>query len=216
MRGTLYMANSIPIQWASSSKIYSPSSQHLYICGSSEGQFFVHIGVHDNMWTWDPDANGNVALGSPNHKWTSVYVNSGSINTSDRNLKDNICDLSSNPKFLEFFMKLVPSSFTFKDGNSGRTHIGFISQDIEKAMIECGLTSKDPKTIPVKRQSEVTVFDPKTGKSHTEIQEYTEDKIVEGEFVYSLRYEEFIALNTMMIQHLVKRIDHIEKVLSEM
>lgn len=223
MRGTLYMANSVPIQWASSSKIYSPSPQHLYICGSSEGNFFVHIGVHDNMWTWDPDVNGYVSLGSPNHKWGTVYSTSGSINTSDRNLKDNICDLSSNPKFLEFFMKLIPSSFTFKDGNSGRTHIGFISQDVEQAMIECELTSqdfagfcKDPKTIPVKKKSEVTVFDPKTGESHTEIQEYTEDKIVEGEFVYSLRYEEFIALNTMMIQHLVKKIDHIEKVLSEM
>lgn len=40
-------------------------------------------------------------------------------------------------------MKLQPVSFLFKDGTSGRTHIGFIAQDVEQAMSECGLTDLD-------------------------------------------------------------------------
>ena len=43
-------------------------------------------------------------------------------------------------KYLQLFLLLQPVSYLFKNGTSGRTHIGFISQDVEEAMIKCGIS----------------------------------------------------------------------------
>ena len=67
-------------------------------------------------------------------------------------------------------MLLQPKSYLFKDGESGRTHVGFISQDVEEAMSICGLTSlefagfcKDQKTERIENEEgnmeEKPVFD---------------------------------------------------------
>ena len=39
---------------------------------------------------------------------------------------------------------------------------------------------------------------------------HKEDVPIEGEFSYALRYEEFIALNTAMIQQLIQRVHELE------
>lgn len=75
--------------------------------------------------------NGAISLGSANYRFSQLYVTSSSISTSDKNYKDDIKSLTD--KHLQFFMKLQPVSFLFKDGTSGRTHIGFIAQDVEQA-----------------------------------------------------------------------------------
>lgn len=85
--------------------------------------------------------NGAISLGSGNYRFSQLYVTSSSISTSDKNYKDDIKSLTD--KHLQFFMKLQPVSFLFKDGTSGRTHVGFIAQDVEQAMSECGLTDLD-------------------------------------------------------------------------
>lgn len=203
------------INWSSAAKIYSPSAQNLFIAASDEGKFYLHLGVHDNTWALDPDANGMLGLGTANHKWNSIYATTGSINTSDRNMKNSIQKLDE--RYIQMFMKLLPVSFKFNDGTSGRTHIGFIAQDVESAMQEAGLTDiefagfcKDQKTIPVEKTQEVESINPETGELEYKTVTYTEDEPVEGEYIYSLRYEEFIALNTLMIQKLMERVDALE------
>jgi hypothetical protein len=39
--------------------------------------------------------------------------------------------------------KLTPMRFKYKDGTSDRFHVGFIAQDVERALTEAGLTAKD-------------------------------------------------------------------------
>ena len=103
-------------------------------------------------------------------------------------------------------MLLLPVSFTFKDGNSGRTHIGFISQDVEEAMTKVGLTSLDFAGFCKDTMTEEIIND----KNETErVQIYDENG--EAVYRYSLRYEEFIALNTAMIQDLILEVDALKE-----
>lgn len=88
-------------------------------------------------------------------------------------------------KYDEFFMALKPTRFKYNDGASGRLHLGFIAQDVEQAMLDAGLTARDLAAL-VKAP----------------VQEVMEDGITD--FHYSLRYGEFIALNTHMIQKLYR------------
>ena len=208
------------LYWSSNGpRIYCSGQQQMYLMASNDETYALHLGVHDGVWTLDPDVSGNLTLGTGNHKWGTVYSTTGTIQTSDRNLKKNIEEL--NEKHIAFFELLRPCSFKFVDGTSGRTHIGFVSQDVEDAMSACGLSDldfagfcKDQKTISVKKTMEVEVANPETKEVETQTFVVVEDEPVEGEYVYSLRYDEFVALNTMMIQYLMKRMDRIERNIS--
>ena len=114
-----------------------------------------------------------------------VYSNGSLIATSDKRVKKDIS--SFDKRYENFFMSLSPSIYKFIDGTSDRYHSGFISQEIEEALVDNGLTTKDFAGF-------IRYNDPETN----------EEK-------YALRYEEFIALNTYMIQKLYKRIDDLEK-----
>ena len=135
-------------------------------------------------------------LGSSGIRWANAYVASGVINSSDRNQKTDISyDLS---KYDAIFDALKPASFKFIDGTSGRTHTGFISQDIEDALEPSGLTSLDFATF---------IKSPK---------EDEEGQVIEGEYIYGLRYEEIIALCVKRIQDNDKKIAELEKQVAQL
>ncbi len=122
---------------------------------------------------------------------------------SDRNLKSNIKPLTE--KHILFFYLLQPVSFTFKNSKSGRTHVGFISQDVENAMKQAGLADldfagfcKDVKMIETENEY---------GNTTRQIEK---DEHGNDVYIYSLRYDEFIALNTFMIQNLYKENQYIK------
>lgn len=147
--------------------------------------------------------NGAISLGSGNYRFSQLYVTSSSISTSDKNYKDDIKSLTD--KHLQFFMKLQPVSFLFKDGTSGRTHIGFIAQDVEQAMSECGLTDLDFAGFCKDQKIDSKLVDGE------EVNEPILDDNGNPKYIYSLRYEEFIALNTYAIQKLWNRVETLEK-----
>lgn len=152
--------------------------------------------------------NGAISLGSGNYRFSQLYVTSSSISTSDKNYKDDIKSLTD--KHLQFFMKLQPVSFLFKDGTSGRTHIGFIAQDVEQAMSECDLTDLDFAGFCKDQKIDSKLVDGE------EVNEPILDENGNPEYIYSLRYEEFIALNTYVIQELWNRVEILEKENAEM
>lgn len=162
----------------------------------SGGNLYVHgeIIPFDNLST----------LGTANYRWNEVYTSNSSITTSDRNLKENIKPLSK--KHIDFFRLLAPVSFTFKNGNSGRTHIGFISQDVEEAMNKIGLTDLDFAGFC--KDIRTTV---KCDEDGNETEEPELDENGNVQYIYSLRYGEFIALNTYMIQSTMNKIDKLEQ-----
>ena len=164
-----------------------------------------------------PSGDGAFSLGNSTYHWSQLYAKTATISTSDRKLKDNIKILDE--KWIKFIMKLQPVSFTFKDGQSGRTHIGFISQDVESAMMECGMTSldfagfcKDQLIKKVEVEEEIVIpameNEPEhTEKIITEKEELVFDENGEPVYIYALRYEEFIALNTMACQKIMSDLE---------
>lgn len=135
-------------------------------------------------------ASTSCDLGASSWLWGDIYATNGTINTSDRNRKTDISyDMS---RYEAIFDALKPANFKMIDGTSGRTHTGFISQDIEDALAPCGLTSIDFATF---------IKSPKVDE---------DGKMIEGEYVYGLRYDELIALMVAQIQSLKKRVADLE------
>ena len=206
------IADGNKVMWGKGAMVFGNGAQHLYMTGSSEPSYAAHVGVHDGMWTLDPDVSGNLQLGTPNHKWGTVYAVNGAISTSDKNAKTEIKEIDD--KYIDFFMRLKPVSYRLKDGK--RTHVGFISQDVEEAMKAVGLTDldfagfcRDVKTQRVAKKRKVKVIN-EAGEEVMESVTYYEDAIVPNEYIYSLRYDEFIALNTAVIQRIYKRLSALE------
>jgi hypothetical protein len=129
-------------------------------------------------------ATDNYMLGDSKYKWGQLYAVTASISTSDRNeKKDFDTDMS---KYIDLLYKLKPTSYKLIEGTSGRTHVGFISQDVEEAMTECGLSAMDFAGF-CKDADEM-----------------------DGRELYSLRYDEFIAINTAAIQQLKAKVAELE------
>ena len=143
-----------------------------------------------------PSGNNAYTLGAPYYRWTDIYSTNSEINTSDRELKTDIT--YGLDEYEETFKRLLPVSYRFKDGTSGRRHIGFISQDVEEGLEASGKTSMDFAGF---------VKSPKVDE---------DGNTVEGEWEYALRYGEFIALNTHMIQKLMGRVEELERRVAEL
>ena len=163
---------------------------------------------------------GHLYLGVANQKWRAVFAQNGTIQTSDRNAKHDITDLDPE-KITAFIMGLKPSSYVFNDADSGRTHWGLISQDIEELFPQLGMTSMDfagfiksPKTEDYYEDVPETVTDEETGEEKTVTRKELKTRTVEGEYVYALRYSEFIAPLICMVQKQQKQIENLERRLS--
>lgn len=121
--------------------------------------------------------------------------NSGVAVTSDERLKNSFIDLN---QYESFFDKLHPVAFKYNDGASGRYHIGFGAQSVENALTESGLDNTKFGGIlryPVKEDS-------------GDYRGYSEE--------YGLIYNEFIALNTHMIQKLKQENEALKQTMYEL
>lgn len=165
-------------------------------CGNSTGPGMQGINVTCSVNNYQPtvriDRSGGTnsyALQVPNGKSyiNTIYSNSSTITTSDREKKTDIQSISD--KYEELFFKLQPRLFKFKDGTSGRIHIGAIAQEVEEALKEVGIP--DTEFAGFVRQEKEYVVNEETG-------EITQE---EG-YDYYLRYEEFVMLLCHMLQKL--------------
>lgn len=158
----------------------------VYIRSGSYGNYLqlsngVFVGVGDLA----PHSSGAQSCGTSARRWSDIYVSASAITTSDRNLKHDIrYDLSA---YDALFDALKPCSFQYDNGRSGRTHLGLIAQDVEEALEAAGLTSLDFAGF---------IKSP--------------DEEAEGGYLYSLRYEEFVALCVREIQRLDQRVRKLE------
>lgn len=160
---------------------------------------------------------------------------SPSIVSSDARKKHDILDIGD--KYEAFFKSLRPVTFVYNDKT--RNHVGFIAQEVASALESAGLTSKEfagyialPKfgtkeverEVEVEEDVDVPVYDEngKVIETHIEKQTVTKtetvtvtdkDNVIDTE--YMLRYEEFIALNTRMIQKLMVKVEALEARIAE-
>ena len=152
------------------------------------GGLFLQIGSNVTVrGNFHSSSNGAFSLGTASFKWTDVYATNATIQTSDEREKEDInYDVSNYDKL---FDSLKPATFRFKDGKSGRTHFGFVAQDVEKALQENNI-------------------------DHSEFAAII--KSPDGDdYIYGLRYGEFIAMNTKQIQTLKKEYENVKIELAE-
>lgn len=145
--------------------------------------------------------SGLINLGATNNKWNQLYAANSTISTSDRNQKKDIENMSNIQE--ELFNQLKPITYKMIAGTSDRTHYGFISQDVEEALDTVGLDGKDFAGF---------CKDIRKDDSGKEIIDENGNQVYD----YSLRYSEFIALNTYMIQKLQERILELEQTVKEL
>lgn len=158
----------------------------VYIRSGSYGNYLqLSNGVFVGVGNLAPHSSGAQSCGTSARRWSDIYVSASAITTSDRSLKHDIrYDLSA---YDALFDALKPCSFQYDNGKSGRTHLGLIAQDVEEALEAAGLTSLDFAGF---------VKSP--------------DEEAEGGYLYSLRYEEFVALCVREIQRLGQRVRELE------
>ena len=107
------------------------------------------------------------------------------ISTSDVKTKNTIEELDD--RYSVLFSNLKPRSFKFNEGKSGRTHSGFIVQEVLDAMKEAGISNDE--------YGLCCAFGDKDNP----------------ETIWGLRYEELIALCVKEIQRLNKRVEELEE-----
>ena len=139
-----------------------------------------------------PFTSGGTSCGVAEYKWSSVYANNATIQTSDRNEKHDIEPISE--KYEQLFDKLEPVTYMRNDGD--RVHIGFVAQDVKSAMDDVDIS---PEELSAYCRDDIE--DPETGETKTYL---------------ALRYGEFVALNTHMIQKQQARIDALEAEVAEL
>lgn len=158
-----------------------------------------------------PNVSNQMSCGTKNKLWTTVFSKTGAINTSDRTKKHNIIDLTE--AYEQLFLKLKPKSFIFNDGD--RVHIGAISQDVEDAMHELGMSAEEFAGFCKDIRYDYREYnDDGTPVESSKIPCKDED----GNIIYdyALRYQEFIFLTVHMVQKLWNRVEILEKENAEM
>lgn len=207
------------------SLIYLNTSNNINIGDTSSSMFSNYVVVNvvsestggpfryffsDFFFAPSTENTGDPDLGTSSRKWGTVFAKTGSINTSDRKQKHNIEDIPD--KYMELFYKLKPKMFMFNDGD--RIHIGGISQDVEEAMEEIGITPEEFGGFCKDIHYEYTEFDEDgIGLESSKVPATDEN----GEIIYdySMRYQEFIFLNIEATQRQKKEIKKLEKKILE-
>jgi hypothetical protein len=88
--------------------------------------------------------NSNINLGGTNNTWDNGYIAAGVWTGSDRNLKQDIEDLSEAELRVATALKGMMKKFRLKDavvkkGDDARIHVGVIAQDVKAAFEAEGL-----------------------------------------------------------------------------
>jgi hypothetical protein len=124
----------------------SAYSGDLVIGTGDTGLFFNDTSDHIKPVNSSNGANRDNAidLGSAGSRWAVVRAGTASINTSDRNEKQDIEELSDAEQRVAVACKSLIRKFKFNDaveakGNDARIHVGIIAQDLQAAFASEGL-----------------------------------------------------------------------------
>lgn len=177
---------------------------------ASTAHYLQGIGLSDYVRISD---NGNlipssssVYCGTNPNPFAGGYSSGGWKTTSDGRKKKDFRKLLEDDRFERFFELLQPMEYRLIE-NDEKMHIGFVAQDVEQAMTDCGISENEFYGL------EHAVFSEKDFESNEEWEKFLEQNGSEND-MYTLCYQEFIALNTVMIQKLQNRCNDFERRLS--
>lgn len=179
--------------------IKASTAYYLQGIGSSE---HVQISGNGNLI---PNSS-SIYCGTTPNPFAGGYSSGGWKTTSDRRKKKDFQKLLEDDRFERFFMLLQPMKYRFIE-NDKEIHIGFVAQDVEQAMMDCNISDEEFYGL------EHAVLSKKDFESYEEWNKFLENNNGAND-MYTLCYQEFIALNTAMIQKLQNRCNDFEQRLS--
>lgn len=167
--------------------------------------------VIDPVGNCRPGVDNNQDLGTSSYRWDDIYATNATIQTSDRRMKKDINPLELGLDFINTLApveykwadltvsgttkhgmldddKTIPNDDFVQTTHFNRKHFGLIAQDVELAIDEYGLTTKDFAGF---------IYDEKTDR-------------------YGLRYNEFIAPMIKAIQELSAKNKELKHNLSDL
>jgi len=126
------------------SKAVLSTSDYKHATGSY-GTTSVEVDSVSNSFS--PTTDNVHDLGSSSLRWKDVYATNATIQTSDRNQKEQIEELSEQEKTVAVECKSLIRKFKWKDavlekGTDARFHFGVVAQDLEKAFSDGGLDAR--------------------------------------------------------------------------
>jgi hypothetical protein len=124
------------------------NTDNLFISGNS-----THAGLEFLGVSIGPHKNGSLVdntldIGTNNNRFDDIYATNGTIQTSDRNEKQDIAELSDAEQRVAVAAKGLLRKFRWRDavadkGDDARTHFGIIAQDLQAAFAAEGLDAGD-------------------------------------------------------------------------
>lgn len=177
---------------------------------ASTAHYLQGIGLSDYVRISDNGSlipsSSSVYCGTNPNPFAGGYSSGGWKTTSDGRKKKDFRKLLEDDRFERFFELLQPMEYRLIE-NDEKMHIGFVAQDVEQAMTDCGISENEFYGL------EHAVFSEKDFESNEEWEKFLEQNGGEND-MYTLCYQEFIALNTVMIQKLQNRCNDFERRLS--
>lgn len=177
---------------------------------ASTAHYLQGIGLSDYVRISD---NGNlipssssVYCGTNPNPFAGGYSSGGWKTTSDGRKKKDFRKLLEDDRFERFFELLQPMEYRLIE-NDEKMHMGFVAQDVEQAMTDCDISENEFYGL------EHAVFSEKDFESNEEWEKFLEQNGGAND-MYTLCYQEFIAMNTAMIQKLQNRCNDFEQRLS--
>ena len=124
----------------------------------------------DNTGT---NSDNTVSVGTASVRMSVIYAATGTINTSDANLKQDIGDLDAAELSVATAIRGLIRRYRFKDaveakGDNARIHVGVVAQEVEQAFVDSGL---DPRRYAL----------------------FCEDELEDGTKRLGIRYDELLA-----------------------
>ena len=130
--------------------IGTDNSGDLFIGNDDTGVLFA--GGSDAILPWNPSTpaarDDAIDLGNASNRFDDIYATNGTIQTSDRNEKQDIAELSDAEQRVAVAAKGLLRKFRWRDavaekGDEARTHFGIIAQDLQAAFAAEGLDAGD-------------------------------------------------------------------------
>lgn len=156
-----------------------------------------------NAYEVRPNTNNIFPLGTGSYKWTQLYANTATINTSDERLKNSIEDVPD--EILDVWEDINWKQFKMNDATE--------SKGIENARIHSGLIAQQLMTIFKSKNIDISKY---AFFCHDVWDETKEEKDEYGNVTmpykeagdaYSLRYEEVLCIEAAYQRRKVKRLE---------
>jgi hypothetical protein len=179
--------------------IRTDSNKIILSDGAGNVYFQLNQGGANRQLSFDgaeffPTTDNAVSCGFSSLRWSVVYAATALINTSDRNLKQDIAELDDSEKRVAIAIKSLIKKYRFKDsvaekGDNARIHVGAIAQEVASAFEAEGL---DPTRYGLFCSDTWYEVDGKKLNPGGEFYKSTDESVV-AVTQLGLRYEELLA-----------------------